>query len=95
MAVEWERLKVAENLNLFQRLKAFNGFLKGWNLSSFGNVDRGIQRVMSEIEQLEGNPLEVLNVSSMVEKNGVCKVNCGNCYAIGSPFGVKNRRCCG
>ncbi|KAK8644603.1 hypothetical protein V6N13_123905 [Hibiscus sabdariffa] len=59
------------NFTLMKRLSAFKDFLKDWNISSFGNVDKGIKRVMGEIEQLEGDPQDSSISLSMVEKKRV------------------------
>ncbi|KAL4386499.1 hypothetical protein GQ457_09G030020 [Hibiscus cannabinus] len=54
MGAEWVRLKEndAEN-SLIHRLKSFKGFLRDWNLSSFGDVDCNITKVTKQIEDLD------------------------------------------
>ncbi|KAK8671547.1 hypothetical protein V6N13_038141 [Hibiscus sabdariffa] len=36
-----------------QRLRDLKGFLKGWNANLFGNVDRHIQDVTKNIEEID------------------------------------------
>ncbi|KAK8696334.1 hypothetical protein V6N13_001470 [Hibiscus sabdariffa] len=69
MVVEWLRLKEAgDELSLVHRLKSFKAFLRDWNSSSFGDVDRGIVRVTKHIDVLDNYCWDDMKSQEVVEK---------------------------
>ncbi|KAK8676816.1 hypothetical protein V6N13_142378 [Hibiscus sabdariffa] len=48
-------MEVCAKISLMHRLKSFKAFLRDWNSSSFGDVDRGITRVTKQIDELDND----------------------------------------
>ncbi|KAK8571743.1 hypothetical protein V6N12_027816 [Hibiscus sabdariffa] len=69
MVAEWSRLKEAgDEISLLHRLKNLKTFLRDWNSTTFGNVDRGMVSVMKQIDELDTNCRAVLQSQEVVDK---------------------------
>ncbi|KAK8485907.1 hypothetical protein V6N12_007923 [Hibiscus sabdariffa] len=72
MVVEWSWLKEAgEDLSMLQRLRSFKPFIRDLNLSSFGDVDRGIISVTKQIDELDNYCRDDLKSQEVVDKKKV------------------------
>ncbi|KAK8640356.1 hypothetical protein V6N13_008112 [Hibiscus sabdariffa] len=62
------RLESGDELSVLQRLRGLKAFLRGGNLSSFGDVDRGIHGVMKQIDELDNKCRDNMSSQEVVER---------------------------